>query len=266
MTSSTGPIADPEGGDEQPSTEPQVQKRSDKKAAEKTTQGQKPQGPIRKVWNAVREVVIVVVAALVIAFIVKTFFFRAFVIPSGSMENTLQINDRIFVNLMVPGVWDLKRGDVVVFDDTKGWLPPAQDESGLVRDSLEAIGLVPNSSDQHLVKRIIGMPGDEVSVDGDTRQITVNGEVIDEPYLYPGAPGSDMDFEVTVPDDMIWVLGDHRNASGDSRAHMDGPGEGFVELDDVVGRAEVIAWPMNRWGSAGSDDDPFENVPEPDAS
>ncbi|NIH70909.1 signal peptidase I [Auritidibacter ignavus] len=217
----------------------------------------------RRIWANVREILIIVVAALVLSFIIKTFFFRAFVIPSGSMENTLQVNDRIFVNLMVPGVADLKRGDIVVFEDTQGWLPPVDDDSNVFETVFEGVGLLPNSSEQHLVKRIIGMPGDHVTVDVQTRKIQVNGEIIDEPYVYPGASGSDQDFDVTVPEGKLWVMGDHRNASGDSRAHQEGPNDGFVNVDDVVGRAEVIAWPIDRWGPAGSNDEPFNDVPEP---
>lgn len=179
------------------------------------------------------------------------------------MENTLLINDRIFVNLIVDSQDQLDRGDVVVFEDHQGWLPPAESDPNPLLQALEFVGLYPSSSEQHLVKRIIGMPGDHVTVDPESRQLVVNGTTIDEPYLHPEANGSDIDFDVTVPGGQMWVMGDHRNASGDSRAHMDGPNDGFVNIDDVVGRAEVIAWPVDRWGSAGSDDEPFEQVPEP---
>lgn len=219
----------------------------------------------RRIWSMVRELLIVIIIALVVSFLFKTFLFRAFVIPSGSMEQTLQVNDRIFVNLMVPGVWDLERGDVVVFEDTQGWLPPAEDNSNLLHDALQLIGLAPDSSEQHVVKRIIGMPGDHVTVDEETQALVVNGQTLDEEaYLYPGVVGSETDFDITVPEGHLWVMGDHRDASGDSRAHQNGPGEGFVSLDDVTGRAEVIAWPLNRWGSAGSNNDVFADVPDPE--
>lgn len=232
-----------------------------------STDHEMPPGFGRRLWNGAREILIVVVIALFVSFLIKTFLFRAFVIPSGSMEETLQINDRIFVNLMVPGIWDLERGDVVVFEDTKGWLPPQTEETSFLHNGLQLIGLAPDSSEQHVVKRIIGMPGDHVTVDEDTRSLVVNGEVLhEEGYLYPGVVGSETDFDVTVPEGQLWVMGDHRNASGDSRAHQGGPGDGFVSLDDVTGRAEVIAWPLNRWGSAGSDRDVFANVPDSDAS
>jgi len=210
-----------------------------------------------------REVLIILAIAIVVSFVIRTFFFRAFLIPSGSMEQTLQVNDRIFVNLIVDSEEQLDRGDVVVFEDQHGWLPPAETEPNVVFKTLEFIGLYPSTSEQHLVKRIIGMSGDHITVDPESRNLVVNGTEIDEPYLYPGVEGSDSDFEVTVPEGKLWVMGDHRNASGDSRSHMDGPNEGFVNIDQVVGRAEIIAWPIDRWGSAGSNNEPFEQVPEP---
>lgn len=225
--------------------------------------GRRPRKRSGGFFGGIKEILIIVAIAIVVSFVIRTFFFRAFLIPSGSMENTLLINDRIFVNLIVDSEDQLDRGDVVVFEDHQGWLPPAESDPNPLLQALEFVGLYPSSSEQHLVKRIIGMPGDHVTVDPESRQLVVNGTTIDEPYLHPEANGSDIDFDVTVPEGQMWVMGDHRNASGDSRAHMDGPNDGFVNIDDVVGRAEVIAWPIDRWGSAGSDDEPFEQVPEP---
>lgn len=225
--------------------------------------GRRPRKRSGGFFGGIKEILIIVAIAIVVSFVIRTFFFRAFLIPSGSMENTLLINDRIFVNLIVDSEDQLDRGDVVVFEDHQGWLPPAESDPNPLLQALEFVGLYPSSSEQHLVKRIIGMPGDHVTVDPESRQLVVNGTTIDEPYLHPEANGSDIDFDVTVPEGQMWVMGDHRNASGDSRAHMDGPNDGFVNIDDVVGRAEVIAWPVDRWGSAGSDDEPFEQVPEP---
>ncbi|MGW9552030.1 signal peptidase I [Citricoccus zhacaiensis] len=220
-----------------------------------------------RLWLAVREVVLIVLITLLASFLVKTFLFRAYYIPSGSMEQTLQINDRIFVNLLVPGPFDVERGDVVVFEDTKGWLgEPAPVASNPVREALEFIGLMPNSSEQHLVKRLIGLPGDRVECCTAEGMLTVNGTPVEEPYLHPGSAPSDIPFDVTVPEGQIWVMGDHRDASADSRMHQDGPGNGFISLDDVTGRAEVIAWPLSRWGDAGGNRDAFEHVPDPEAA
>lgn len=213
--------------------------------------------------GGMKEILIILAIAIVVSFLIRTFFFRAFLIPSGSMEDTLQVNDRIFVNLMIDSEDQLERGDVIVFEDQQGWLPPAEEDPNVFLQALEFIGLYPTTSEQHLVKRIIGAPGDHVTVDPESRQLVINGETIDEPYLHPGANGSDIDFDVTVPEGQMWMLGDHRDASGDSRAHTDGPNDGFVNIDDVVGRAEIIAWPIDRWGSAGSYNEPFEQVPEP---
>lgn len=221
--------------------------------------GRRPSGFLR----GIREVLIILAIALVVSFVIRTFFFRAFLIPSGSMEETLQVNDRIFVNLIVDSEDNLERGDVVVFEDHYGWLPPAEVETSAFYKTLEVLGLYPSSSEQHLVKRIIGTSGDHVTVEEGTGRLMVNGTPIDEPYLYPGVVGTDIDFDVTVPEGKLWVMGDHRDASGDSRSHVNGPNDGFVDVTDVVGRAEVIAWPIQRWGSAGSNNEPFEQVPQP---
>ena len=214
-------------------------------------------------FRGFREILIIIVIAIVVAFVIRTFFFRAFLIPSGSMEDTLQVNDRIFVNLLVDSEEQLERGDVVVFEDQHGWLPPVESDPNAFYQAMEFMGLYPSTSEQHLVKRIIGMSGDHITVNDDSGNLVVNGTEIDEPYLYPGVDGSDIDFDVTVPEGKLWMMGDNRSASGDSRSHMDGPNGGFVNVDQVVGRAEIVAWPLNRWGSAGSNNEPFDQVPEP---
>lgn len=228
-------------------------------AAHKATKDKK-----RGLGAWLREVLTIVVIALLLSFLIKTFLFRAFYIPSGSMEETLEINDRIFVNLLVPEPIDLNRGDVVVFKDTKGWLPETvEKESNPVRDALTFVGLLPDESQQHLVKRVIGTEGDHVvCCDADGR-ITVNGEPLDEPYLYPGAAPSDTPFDVVVPEGKVWVMGDHRNASADSREHQNGEGGGFVDVDDIEGKAVVTAWPLNRIGGVSSYDEVFKDVPAP---
>lgn len=221
-------------------------------------------------WAWGKELLTIVVIALVLSFLIKTFLFRAFFIPSGSMENTLQIQDRIFVNLLVPEPFGIQRGDVVVFRDSQGWLTPeptADAPLSWLSDVATFIGLAPDKSQQHLVKRVIGMPGDRVvccSADG---KLTVNGEPIAEPYLFPGAAPSDTTFDVTVPAGHLWVMGDHRNNSQDSRFHQSYDGTGFVPIDDVEGRAVVIAWPMTHWNILGNYPEVFTGVPEsPSAS
>ncbi|ROS61930.1 signal peptidase I [Frigoribacterium sp. PhB160] len=205
-----------------------------------------------------RDVVVIFLAALLISFLIKTFLIRSFYIPSGSMENTLQINDRIIVNELVPDLVDVKRGDVVVFTDPGGWLegtaPVAAESGNPLTDGvswfLTQVGLGTQDSNDHLIKRVIGLPGDTVSCCNDFGQMSVNGVPLDEPYvlLPPGEQRvSGDDFSVTVPEGALWVMGDNRYNSKDSRYNGDTPSKGFVPTDDVVGRAFVISWPVSRW-------------------
>ncbi len=214
-----------------------------------------------------KEIGTIIVIALVLSFLIKTFLFRAYWIPSGSMENTLEENDRIFVNLLVPRPFALERGDIVVFKDSQQWLPPtAPQPAGPLswgKDAMMFVGLAPDESQQHLVKRVIGLPGDRVICCDAGGKITVNGQPLTEPYLYPGAAPSASAFDVTVPGDELWVMGDHRNDSADSRAHMDTPGKGFVPVADIEGRATVIAWPFSRLAILGNYPDVFRDVPAP---
>ncbi len=178
------------------------------------------------------ELLAIVLVGLVLSWGVRTFLVRSFSIPSGSMEQTLMIGDRIMVNELAPRVMPLHRGDIVVFEDPGGWLG-YDDDAG-----------------QDLVKRVIGLPGDHVSCCDADGHVLVNGRALDEPYLTlaDGGPrASATDFDVTVPEGALWVLGDNRDRSADSRAHQTGPYAGFVPVDDVIGRAFVVSWPIDRW-------------------
>lgn len=216
-------------------------------------------------WGWLREIVVIIAIALVLSFLIKTFLFRAFFIPSGSMENTLRIDDRIFVNLLAQETGRIERGDIVVFKDNMGWLPTTpqqpEDSTNWLNDFLTFVGLLPDSSEQHLVKRVIGIGGDHVVCCDAQGRITVNGEPIEEPYLYPGATPSEMPFNVMVPEGKIWVMGDHRNASADSREHQRAAGTGFVDLDAVEGEAVIVAWPLSHFDILGSYPEVFEDVP-----
>ena len=205
-----------------------------------------------------RDLVIIFVVALSISLLTKAFLVRSFYIPSGSMQDTLQINDRILVNELVPDLIGLERGDIVVFTDPGGWLTPVDEGAARpgnpVADGIrwvsDAAGLGAGDTTDHLVKRVIGLPGDQVACCDASGRTTVNGEPISEPYLKlpPGATrASENDFSVTVPAESLWVEGDNRYNSADSRLHTDTPSLGFVPLDNVVGRAFVVNWPLSRW-------------------
>ncbi len=221
-----------------------------------------------------RDVVVIVIVALLVAFLVKTFLVRAFYIPSASMETTLMEQDRILVDELTPRLGGYGRGDVVVFRDPGGWLPPsgpaapANPLAGAVDAVLSVVGLSASDSDDHLIKRIIGLPGDRVACCNDLGQVTVNGAPVDESgYLTlpePGAPASAIPFDVVVPERALWVMGDNRYRSRDSRYNQDQPGGGFVPLDNVVGRAFVITWPFTRFGLIPSASDVFAGVPDPE--
>lgn len=190
-------------------------------------------------WKFLRDLVVIVVVALLASFLVKTYLVRSFYIPSASMERTLLIGDRVLVNELVPGAVPLHRGDVVVFRDPGGWLGAGQGED--------------------LIKRVIGLPGDRVSCCDAQGRLSVNGHPVDEPYVQLRA-GSDrvaeLDFSVTVPAGQLWVMGDNRYESADSRMH------GTVPESDVVGRAFVITWPTSRWGSLSRYADQWDAVPD----
>lgn len=242
--------------------------------AEPTQQAEPPAGPAKRprrgAFSAVREVAIVVVTALVLSLIVKTFLFQAFWIPSGSMENTLAVGDRVVVTKFVPGPIDLKRGDIVVFTDPDHWLgtPPVLDRGpvgNVAHDVLEFVGMVPTGEGDHLIKRVIGLPGDHVTDAGSDGKITVNGTPITEPYVHPGDPPSMEKFDITVPPGKVWVMGDHRSDSGDSRFHDNGSGgkDGSVPISDIVGRAVVLVWPVDRISWLGNFSQTFAHVPAP---
>ncbi len=213
-----------------------------------------------------REIGTVVVIAIVLSFLIKTFLFRAFFIPSESMVNTLDVDDRIFVNLLVPQPFALERGDIVVFKDTQGWLPPTQKATPgpfkWFQDGLVFVGLLPDETNQHLVKRVIGLPGDRVSCCDSSARVSVNGTVLNESYINPAQIPMAKSFDVVVPAGKIWVMGDNRNNSADSREHQSVNG-GFIDISDVEGKATVIAWPINRWQILDNHSEIFRNVPAP---
>lgn len=224
----------------------------------------------RGAWPLVRDVLVILLVAIVASFVIKTFFVRSFYIPSGSMEQTLLIQDRILVDEFTPRFSGYDRGDIVVFRDPGGWLPvsPKPDQPPLVAAAdwvLSLIGISASDSDDHLIKRVVGVAGDRVVCCNALGQVTINGTPIDEsPYLDLAAGQSApqvVPYDVTVPEGSLWVLGDNRDHSRDSRYNMDQPSEGFVPVDNVVGRAFLITWPFPRFGLLDFHHDVFDGVP-----
>jgi len=220
-----------------------------------------------------RDVLVIIVIAALVSFLVKTFVVRSFYIPSASMERTLLVNDRILVDELTPRWTGYERGDVVVFQDPGGWLPAhAQEPAGpplvkAVDSLLTLIGLSASDSEDHLVKRLIGLPGDHVVCCNSLGQIEINGAPIDE-LSYLNLPEGDTaasnePFDVTVPADSLWLMGDNRDRSQDARAHQDLPSGGFVPLDNVVGKTFLTTWPLDRIGTVDGHHDIFNGVPEP---
>ncbi len=198
-----------------------------------------------------KELPVLVVMALVLALVVKTFVFQAFYIPSESMENTLLTNDRVLVNKLVYRTRDIERGDIVVFSGADSWdagvAPemPTNPVAAFFRWAGTAFGVVPGEKDY--IKRVIGVGGDTVTCCDIKGRITVNGVALDEsPYLYPGNVPSQSFFTTKVPEGRLWVMGDHRQVSLDSREHTSAPGGGSIPVDQVIGRAFVIIWPLSR--------------------
>jgi signal peptidase I len=207
--------------------------------------------------SLLRELPILVILALLVSLLIKSFLVQFFYIPSGSMENTLQVRDRVAVN-RVPFIGnDVSRGDVIVFRDPAGWLPEASSVSGnrvtnAIREGLVIVGVIPNPTKQYLVKRVIGVAGDKVVAKDQV--LTINGKPTSEPYIFAGNTPSDTDFNITVPEGKVWVMGDHRGASGDSRVHQDDVNNGMVPVEKITGRVIATIWPLSRIGFVSSQD------------
>ncbi len=214
-------------------------------AADKSAPAARP-AKKRSFW---RELLTIVVAAAALTLLVKAFVVQVYRIPSASMENTLQIGDRVLVNKLVYHFRGIARGDIVVFSGQDSWGPDAPTPSGdpVIRvfdDVLSDIGL--RSSQTYYIKRVIGLPGDHVACCTDGK-VTVNGVPLSESsYIYPGNAPSAIRFSAIVPAGEVWVMGDHRGDSDDSRYHVGYPGGGAVPESEVVGRAFLIIWPPSQ--------------------
>ena len=234
------PAAEPEPGTEaEPGPDPESDTPQGRRRAKRKQ---------RSFW---RELPVLVVIALVLAVLIKTFAVQAFWIPSGSMENTLEINDRVLVNKIVYHIRDIHRGDIVVFNGDGSWDPGSIPSNGNVFQQFGA-GFASMFGFGHpgdiLIKRVIGIPGDRVACCDAQGRVTVNGvPLTEQSYLYPGSAPSLSRFNIVVPPGRLWVMGDNRFYSADSRDHMGDPGGGTVPESAVVGRAFVIIWPPSRW-------------------
>ena len=199
---------------------------------------------------------------LVIVIVIRSTVVQTFVIPSSSMEDTLAEGDRVAVTMY--DVDEIRRGDIVVFNDPDNWLTVTE-PTGLhkiIQDALVALRILPANPGHHLIKRVIGVAGDHIVADG-RGSLTVNGVPVNETYLKPGRSASEMAFDVVVPRGFVWVMGDNRSNSSDSRYHQDDAHGGFVPIDDVAGVAKVVVWPIGHWRGLGDGHEAFKDVPEP---
>jgi signal peptidase I len=214
---------------------------------------EEPEGKQRKrrkrpFW---RDLVVIIVAALALTILLKSFVVEVFSIPSGSMENTLLPGDRVLVSKIVYKFRGIERGDVVVFSGQGSWGPDAPPPPGnpfhrLWDDVTDLIGVTAPGTDY--IKRVIGLPGDHVACCDAHGRVTVNGVPLNEQsYIYPGDAPSQVPFSITVPPGRLWVLGDNRGDSDDSRYRAGEPGDGTVPESAVVGRAWLIIWPLSRF-------------------
>jgi signal peptidase I len=189
------------------------------------------------------ETVLLVLVAVTVAALLRMFVVQAFVVPSGSMLPTIERTDRIVVSKLS----EVDRGEVIVFEDPGGWLTEShhlQERTSMLGRALEFVGVLPASDTGYLVKRLVGLPGDRVACCDERGRMTVNGEPLAEPYLPRGTTPSIQQFDVTVPRGRVWVMGDNRANSGDSRPHV-ADGTAFVPLRNVVGPAFAVVWPLS---------------------
>jgi signal peptidase I len=202
---------------------------------------------------------VLLLIAFVLALVVKTFLVQAFFIPSGSMEQTLHgcpgcTGDRVLVNKVPYWFGQPEPGDIVVFKGPDTWSPEiqVQEPSNWFTGALlwvgRTVGVAPPSEDD-FIKRVIATEGQTVQCCDDDGRVTVDGKPLDEPYIYQNTPEADRKFgPVTVSEGRLWVMGDHRSASADSKAHIDDKYSGTIGVDDVIGKASVVVWPPSRLG------------------
>ena len=207
--------------------------------------------PAPHLGKVLRDWLVVVLIALGAAMLVRVYVLQQFYISGPSMQTTLLENNRVLVNKLSYRLHDVHRGDVVVFRDPDNWLPEIIDYSTnkyllKAKGALVAVGVLPNPAKQYLVKRVVGVGGDRVVCCTKDGKLTINGVEVTEPYIFAGNKPSEMNFDVTVPKGKLWVMGDHRGASADSRYHQDDINKGFVPVSKVTGRVVAVIWPFKN--------------------
>jgi len=202
---------------------------------------------LRSLWAAVRELLIVVGIALVLSSVVRIFIFQAFYVPSASMQDTLLLQDRIIATKITKPFTDIKRGQIVVFKDPGDWLPVFEEDKNLPMHLLSVVGLLPSDAGDDLVKRVIGIGGDTIKCCSPQGNILINNtELKDQDFIKPGVNTNQVEFEITVPKNRIFVMGDNRPDSRDSRFHLE-TAYGTVPTRNVVGPVNLRIWPFNRF-------------------
>jgi len=194
----------------------------------------------------IRDIIVIIVISLLLSMSIKTFLLQSFYIPSESMQTTLNVQDHIMVNKLQPKIFPLEHGDIIVFEDTELWMAeqPKQ-ETDFLNWMAIAIGIAPDTSGQHIVKRVIGLAGDTVSYSTTEGKLNINGKLIDEPYLNGVAPSAEEFNSGVIPEGYIWVMGDNRPNSADSRYHRE-TNNGLLPLTSVVGKAFIKTFPLDQ--------------------
>jgi signal peptidase I len=207
----------------------------------------RPKKRVHPLWRGIREIVVIVVVALVLSALIRAFLAQAFYVPSASMEDTLQPGDRIIASKITTDISGVKRGEIVVFKDPGDWLPapvpPPANWRTTVREALTFIGVLPSDAGDDLVKRVIGIGGDRVACCDADGRIVLNGVPLEEDYII--GPTDQVRFDVSVPADGMFVMGDNRSDSRDSRFHLE-DADGAVPVDNAVGRVFLVMWPFDR--------------------
>ena len=215
----------------------------------------------KTIFKVFTEYLVMIIIAVIISIFIRAYVFQPFYIPSGSMENTLHVGDTIGVNKLSIKTGKVERGEIIVFKDPDNWVSSTDAQNiapSLLGNMINTLTFNSDSTDVYLIKRVVGIAGDTVECKGEGHPLLVNGVEVKEEYLKEGVASS-IAFKVTVPDNHVWVLGDNRNNSGDSRLHQDNGVQGAVSMNNVVGKAFSVLWPFSRMQIL-YETDAFKNV------